>query len=374
MKDPNMQRPSAKAKEPSLDTFDDVNRRRRVELTYEELIEQPRNFSKTINYTRENSEQFFVDLEKKDIHKIIFLGCGDSWFVGNGLICLIEDLMGCPCLSFEAFEFEKYYCKNIDPHTIVIGQSSSGTTMTVVNSLKMAAKKGAYTVGISNTVNSSILLDFDFGLLIQAVRRGWPTQATTSAMGAIAYLFAMLSFNKKINSDLSSAVLARLEEMPTLMEKVIFENDLKIKGSISDFASSLYIQATGAGPNYSAAQISAAKIKELCPMHASAFPLEEFHHYRTLKESDILVLICSNVTSLDREIDTALVGAYDGGKIISIGSSIPQEIRGVSDLICEIPFVEECLLPMIACIPAHLLAYHLAIEKFNRKLGYPTEH
>ncbi|MFI3256914.1 MAG: SIS domain-containing protein [Spirochaetales bacterium] len=371
MKKVNMPRPMAKAKEPSLDTFDDENRKNRVSVTYKELIEQPQNFFKTLTYTEKNSEKFFSDLIDREINKIIFLGCGDSWFVGNSLVYLVEELMQCTCLSIESFEFEKYYHSHIDSHTLVIGQSSGGTTATVLNSLQIALEKGAYTIGMSNTENSKILLEFDFGLLVQAVRKGWPTQATTSAVGAIAYLFATLSVKKNINPIAANMVLDRLKTIPNLMEQVIADNDLKIKNSVHQFVSSVYIQAVGSGPNYAVAQIASAKIKELCPMHSSALPLEEFHHYRTLKDNDTLILICSNGSSLDRETDTALVGAYDGGKIITVGAHIPDEIGAVSDLICEIPYIEEGLMPLIASLPVHLFAYHLAIEKFNQKVGYP---
>lgn len=368
-----MPRPKAKAKEPSLDTAKDINRITRVEKTYSELREQGDRFRSSIEYTKNNCDRFINDLCERKIDRVALIGCGDSWFVGTSLELLIEKLLGCTCQGFEAFEFYSYRCDNLNKFDVVIGQSASGTTKAVLGALQKAREKGAYTVGISNTDDADILHKSDFGLLIQAQRQGWPTQATTSAIGSIAYLFARLSIVKERNVQYANEILEELEEIPDKMDKVIKDVEPEIKLKVHLFKTSVFFQSTGAGPLVGAAQVACAKLRELCPVHASTFPLEEFHHYRTLKPGDPLILFLNGISSKEKEIDTALVGAYDGGLIIAIGSEIPYEIHQVADLECVVPSTVHELQSVISMIPAHLFAYYLAKTKYDCGIGYPSE-
>lgn len=372
MKYEGMQRPKAKAKEPSLDTARDSNRICRVEKTYKELKEQGERFRATIYYTKSNIEKLCSDLKNKEIRRVILIGCGDSWFVGSCVEVLIERLLNCSSQSFDAYEFCTFHFDNLTPYDIVVGQSASGTTVSVLNSINRAKQKGAYTIGISNTENAQILNESDFGLLVQAERKGWPTQATTAAIGAISYMFSSLAKVKKINSSFNQRIEKELLIIGDKIDETIAGIENIIRDNTKLFTKDSVFQSTGSGPLYGASQVAAAKLKELCPVHAFSYPIEEFHHYRSLKKGDSLILFTSH-NSTQKEIDTALVGAYDGGKIIVIGPSIDPSVACVADLIITVPSSVEELQPIISMIASHLFAYYLAIDKYNSNIGYPSE-
>ncbi len=373
MKYNDMPRPQAKAKEPSLDTGRDENRICRVKKTYLELLQQPDTFRNTLEYTEKHMAGLISDLRTRTIDRILLIGCGDSWFVGNCLELLMERLFGCTCRSFDAYEFCSFRCDTLDENCVVIGQSASGTTGAVLGALRKAHEKKAYTIGISNTEGAAILKEFDYGLLVQARREGWPTQATTSAIGALALLFASLAKARGDNADYAERII---EEISLLAEKIssaIAMTEDTIRDNIHMFVNDVFFQSAGCGALYGAAQVSCAKLRELCPVHAAAHPLEEFHHYRTLKPGDPLLLFIQGGAVSQKELDTALVGAYDGGKIVIIGNDVPEEMRRVADLICLVPKTLPELMPVVSMIPAHLFAYHLAEAKYNEDVGYPTE-
>ena len=372
MKYTGMPRPLAKAKEPSLDTGRDEHRINRVNKTYIELKQQDETFRSTLDFTKDNMDKFIEDLYKKPIKRVALIGCGDSLFVGSTVEILIEKLLGCVCQSYDAYEFYTSRCDVLDEHTIVIGQSASGTTQSVLGALDKAKEKKAYTIGISNTEHAEILTNADFGLLIQAKRSGWPTQATTSAIGAIAYVFATLSMKNELNVEYAESILRELAHIPDKINKALVSTEDEIKNKVINFKDALYFQTTGSGGLYGAAQVACAKLRELCPVHASAYPIEEFHHYRSLKQNDPLILFLQGGQTNQKEIDTALVGAYDGGKIIVIGDTIPSEISQVSDLSCVVPKTISELQPIVSMVAAHLFAYHLAKLKFALDIGYPS--
>lgn len=371
MKYEGMLRPKAKAKEPSLDLGRDENRIRRVNKTYVELIQQPESFANTLDYTENHKQQFVEDLKDREFNKVILIGCGDSLFVGSALELLVQKLFKCVCLSYDAYEFFSHRCNILDNKTLVIGQSASGTTASVLGALRAAKECGAYCVGISNTQTAAILSEFDFGLWVQAKREGWPTQATTSAIGALALLFASLAVARNEKADYAQRIIDELYLLPNKIQTSIKKNEKQIQEKVSLFINDIFFQTAGCGALYGAAQISCAKLRELCPVHAVAHPMEEFHHYRTLKPGDPLVLFILGGNDTQKELDTALVGAYDGGKIIIIGNPRDDEMVKVSDLICSVEETLEELQPVLSVIPAHLFAYYLAQAKYEANIGYP---
>lgn len=373
MKYEGMPRPAAKAKEPSLDTGRDQNRINRVRKTYDELIKQDERFRETLDYSEQHMDKFISDLRARKISHVFLIGCGDSWFVGMSLEILISKLLDCHCKSYDAFEFLKWHSESVDENTIVIGQSASGATASVLKAMEKAREKNAYAIGISNTAGTAILENFDFGLLIQAKREGWPTQATTSAIGAIAFIFANLALTRHMNVEFAEELLNELKCIPEKIADAIKFTEDTIKNSASLFLDTIYFQTTGSGAMIGAANVACAKLRELCPVHASAYPIEEFHHYRTLKPKDPLLIFLSGGNTEEKEIDTALVGAYDEGIIVSIGSEIPAEIRKVSDVAIAVPKTMEELQVIISMIPAHLFAYYVAIAKYTEGVGYPSE-
>ena len=370
MKYDAMSRPEAKAKEPSLDTSNDQNRKNRVMATYDELIDQPRAFMRTLTSVQPALQTIARSLKDREIDTVVLTGCGDSWFVGNSVQYVVETLTHVRCLSLEAYEFEMYYHHGINDRCVVIGQSASGTTQTVLRGLSHAKSCGAVTIGMGNTEHSTILTDYDFGIYVPVTRKGWPTQATTSAIGVLIALFCQIAQEKGINTSFVEKITQELDEIPSLMSEALSFNEEPIKTFCKSRVQEMYFQATGSGPAYAVAQIAAAKLKELCPVHASAYPLEEFHHYRSLKPNDTLILIAPQKTCKDRELDTALVGAYDEGVIVTVAESLSPDLEKVTDLFCKVPKVSEYLAPLVYAVPIHLFAYYIALAKFEAFVGY----
>lgn len=340
--------------------------------TYDELIAQPQAFMHTLQSVQPTLQTIAKALKGRTIDTVILTGCGDSWFVGNSVQYAIEALTNFRCLSLEAYEFEMYYHNGINDRCIVIGQSASGTTQTVLRGLSHAKACGAVSIGMGNTEHSTILAEYDYGIYVPVTRKGWPTQATTSAIGVLIALFCQIAQEKGLNVSLVENLTKELDTIPALMSQAIEQNEQSIKAFCKSRVDEVFFQATGAGPSYAVAQIAAAKLKELCPVHAYAYPLEEFHHYRALKPNDTLILIAPQETCKMRELDTALVGAYDEGVIVTVANEAPSELLKVTDLFCQVPKVSEYLGPLVYSVPVHLFAYYVALAKFEASVGYPS--
>ena len=127
----------------------------------------------------------------------------------------------------------------------------------------------------------------------------------------------------------------------------------------------------GAGPHFAPAAFGAAKLKELAPIHAIAFPLEEYHHYRTQKAGDPMFLIAPDEASHQRALETAIVARGVGGHTIAL---LPEGETAISEQVAHawhLPAVRIELAPLLYSVPLHLFSYHVTKARDALGLGAP---
>jgi len=367
-----LKRPKAKAAEPSTDAKDDPNRLKRVKHTRAEIGTQGDAIRQSLNLEADNLAAISGQLRGRQLDRITIVGCGDSWFVGIGVRLAFERLLGVPTEAVQALDYALYYHETANPRSLVIGISSSGTTPAVIQALEAARAKGAFTIGLSNIAASPLNSGFEAGILVRATRVGWPTQASTAAMAVLIALAIELALVWSLDSQkLVKSLRLQLSQLPDLVEAITARYDEPLAGVADELTAVRWLLFTGGGPHLAPACFGAAKIKELCPIHAVAYPLEEFHHYRSLKPGDPLFLVAPDEVSHARALDTAEVGRYDGGQIIALVPEGESEISAVANWTFEMPPIADTLAPIIYSVPLHLFAYHLAMAKFKAGLGYP---
>ena len=364
-------RPAAKAKEPSTDAPNDQHRYQRSKRTYDEAIVQDQVIERALANEMQNLKNIAAALKEKRIKRIYILGCGDSWFSGVGVRYAFEKLLGIPVEPMQALDFSLYYHSTVDPKTLVVGISSGGNTKAVIDALNQAKTRGAITIGVTNTQGSPITKTFDHAIYVDATRKGWPTQASTAAMAILIQLALLLADKDRINNRNELKTLQEdLDAIPMIVSKVIKMADDPIKSLAEEIHKCRFMFFSAGGPSFAAAAFGAAKVKELCPIHAEAIPLEEFHHYRSLKPGDPLFLVAPDQESHERALDTAEVGTYDGGKVFAIIPEGEEAIKAAATWSLALPKVNPLLTAIVYSVPLHLFAYYLSMAKFENNLGY----
>lgn len=348
--------------EPSTDAADDAHRRARVGRSRDEMLRQGEAMATTLEREAANIEQLAATLAARRLRRVVFAGCGDSWFVGIATRLAWERLTGMRAEVAQAFDWAHYAANTADAETLVIGLSSSGTTPAVLAALDAAKEHGAATLGVSNTAGSPLATRYNNALLVHATRKGWPTQSSTSAIALLIALAAAIGRSAPMRADLAS--------LPALMDRVTQEHDAAMRALADELAATSLILFAGGGPHYAAAAFGAAKIKELAPIHALAMPVEEYHHYRTQKRGDPLFLVAPDEASHERALDTALVGQAVGGRTIALVPEGETEITARAWRTLHLPAIRPELAPMLYSVPLHLFAYHFAEARFARGLGY----
>ena len=346
--------------EPSTDAPRDAARLARVERTRGEMMVQGQAIAATLGAEGDSARAIAHSLANRSISHVVITGCGDSWFVGMAAKHVFETLLGVPCLAAQALDYALYDHVSAGPGTLAIGLSSGGNTPAVMNALERARARGAFTIGVSNTAGSPVMTRFDAGLQVHAERRGWPTQASTAAIALLCQLALMLSARNHASTTDQTRLAQELSGICAIVTEMVAIQDAAVSGIADAYSGAGSILFTGAGPYFAAACFGAAKVRELCPIHAHALPLEEMHHYRLPKQHDHVVIIAPDAASRERALDTALVGHAAGANMVAMLGSADPDITGHVQHVIHVPQAAGLLGVITASVPLHLLAYHLA--------------
>ncbi|MCY7307593.1 MAG: SIS domain-containing protein [Rhodoferax sp.] len=351
--------------EPSRDSAGDSHRLARVERTRVEMMQQGQAIARTLAMEQPALELIARQLQLRAIRHVVVAGCGDSWHVGAGVRHAWQSLTGCPLEAVQALDYGSYGAAAAGRHTLVVGISAGGSTPAVLSALRAGRQRGAFTLGVSNSPASRILTEFDAALVVRASRSGWPTQSSTAAMALLIRLAQTCA-----DSAHARALGAELDAIPSLIDDLLPSADAALAPIAAEIARSRLLLFAGLGPNYASAAFGAAKIRELSPVHAIALQLEEYHHYRTQKQGDPLVLVATDPASHERALDTALVGQAAGGWTMAVLAEDLPEIEARVRHVLRVPAVRPELAALVASVPLHLLAYHFAKARDALGLGY----
>uniref|UniRef100_A0A8C9T2R3 glutamine--fructose-6-phosphate transaminase (isomerizing) n=1 Tax=Scleropages formosus TaxID=113540 RepID=A0A8C9T2R3_SCLFO len=216
--------------------------------------------------------------EIKRCRRLIMIGCGTSFHAAVATRQILEELTELPVMVELASDF-------LDRNTPVFRDdvcffiSQSGETADSLMALRYCKERGALTVGITNTVGSSISRDTDCGVHINA----GPEIGVASTKAYTSQFVALIMFGLMMSEDRISMQKKRLEiinglkDLPDLIKKVL-TLDKKIKSIADELYQQRSLLVMGRGFNYATCLEGALKIKEITYMHSEGILAGELKH------------------------------------------------------------------------------------------------
>jgi glucosamine--fructose-6-phosphate aminotransferase (isomerizing) len=340
----------------------DPRRRFRTDATRPELLAQPdvvvRNWAENTNALAELTTR----IHRHDPDRVFLVGAGDSLAVMSAARLALELMLGVPCEPVQGLELAYYLAHNVTPRSLLIALSSSGETTRTVQALLVAQAAGAMTLALTNKPNSTLASESTATLLVDATRIGWPTQSSTAPLALLLRLAGLIGSARGLPS--AADLLAELDTVPDLMARTIERADPVIAEQAgAEAAGSMYL-FTGAGPNYAAAVVGAAKVKECTPDHALAVQLEEFHHYNSQKVGEPLWLLVPSGRARERGVDTVHEAHRLGGHVHVVTTDGETAYDDLARTVLHLPSVSDAVSPLLYFLPAQLVGYHLGVAKF----------
>ena len=299
------------------------------------------------------------------IDKIIIVSCGTSYNAGLIGEYMLEEYAGIPVEVEYASEF-RYRKALLNKNTAVVAISQSGETADTLAAIREAENKGAITLGIVNTVGSTIARETVAGVYNHAGPEIGvaSTKAFTSQLSILALLTVFLGRQRDMSFTMGKRITAEMNKMPKLIEKILKQSkDIKkIAKKYFAYKDFLYL---GRKYNFPIALEGALKIKEISYIHAEGYASGEMKH-------GTIALIDKNFPSIfiapkDSVYEKNISGMQEikarGGKIIAIATEGDKEIKKIADDVIYIPKTLEMLTPILSVIPLQFFAYYVGIQK-----------
>jgi glucosamine--fructose-6-phosphate aminotransferase (isomerizing) len=334
---------------------------------YEQSNSVKNAFKGRIDYENATSKFGGLNISKKDIEnidKIILVGCGTSWHAGLIGKQLFEDIAKIPSTTEYASEF-RYRNPVLNKNNLVIALSQSGETADTIAALKEAKKYNIKTIGLVNTVGSTISKLVDGGIYLHSGQEiGVASTKTFTSHLTILYLLAIYigRIKKTISRKQAINLMKDLEKLPKLIEETYRENNhiRKIATKYFNNSNALYL---GRNYNFPIALEGALKLKEISYIHAEGYPAAEMKHGPiALIDQNMPTIVIAPSGRLYQKILSNIEEVKSrNGKIIAITTKENNQLEKLVDETIFIPKTSEYLTPILTSIPTQLLAYHIAV-------------
>eukprot|EP00043_Microstomoeca_roanoka_P017568 m.183981 g.183981 ORF g.183981 m.183981 type:complete len:693 (-) comp16661_c6_seq2:397-2475(-) len=340
-----------------------------------EIFEQPESVVNTMR-GRVRFDQNIVKLgglvdyiaDIKRCRRLLFVACGTSYNSAIATRQFLEEMTELPVIVDIASDFLDRNCP-IFRDDVCFFISQSGETADTLKALRYCKFKGALTVGITNTVGSSISRETACGVHINAGPEIGvaSTKAYTSQILTLIMFGLMMAEDSKLKQERREAVIADLARLPSLIKQTLSLSD-SIKELVTRYMESKNMILLGRGYAFANCLEGALKIKELTYMHAEGILAGELKHGPlALIDEDMPIIMVINDDDSVSKSRNALeqVVARGGRPLIICPESLEVEVQKDSlTLQClRIPKTVDCIQSVISVIPLQLLAYHLATIK-----------
>lgn len=294
--------------------------------------------------------------------RVLLFGCGSACHAGLIGEYLFEELAGIPAEVDCASEL-RYRNPIIEKGTLAIAISQSGETADTVAALREVQTRGAFVLGIVNSVGSTIARETDAGVYLHAGPEIGvaSTKAFTSQVAVLAMLAVYLGRRRQLSAQRTFEVLNELQRIPDKIDRALEMNQQirYLAQRLTEWDNWLYL---GRGINSPVALEGALKLKETSYIHAEGLPAAEMKHgpIALINEGMPVIVIATRDHTYDKIIGNIEEVRSRGGYVIAVANEDDQEIVGIADEVLHVPSTLPILSPLINCIPLQLLAYHTA--------------
>jgi glucosamine--fructose-6-phosphate aminotransferase (isomerizing) len=333
-----------------------------------EIFEQPEAIAETIGdrirHGRLELEDIgFSDEELLHLRRTVIISCGTSYHAGVVGRYVLEEWGRVPCEPDIASEW-RYRNPVLTRDTLVIGISQSGETADTIAAMRLAAEKGAHTLGITNMVGSQLTREVDRVLYTRAgLEMGVAATKTFTTQVTLMYLLA-LRLAEARGTMSAGEISALLREIQTLPAKVaeFLDSDHPIDEIAARHHREPFFLYLGRHIGLPVCLEGALKLKEISYIPTEAYSAGEMKHgpIALLDQHTPVVCIATDSHVYDKVVSNIQESRARGAKVIAIATDGNEDIQHhVTDVI-YVPRTHPFLQAALAVVPLQLLAYRIA--------------
>lgn len=321
----------------------------------QEIFEQPAALAKTIADERAKVTRLGAFLRQREIDLIVLVARGSSDNAALFGRYLLEITTGIPVSLAAPSVYTLYNAQLNLRHALVVGVSQSGEGEDINHVMQSARAAGAYTVGITNEANSTLVNLVDEVFLMRGGReRSVAATKTYTGQMMLFYMLAAALAEHRAPSyetipEYAEQALQLRPRVEELVERYVFMENCVI---------------VGRGINYGNAYEMALKLMETCYVVAERFSSADFFHgpLAIVERHFPIFLFAAPGVALDGV--KALVNRLHDLKADMLAITADDEIAAACSRVIRLPSeIDEFLSPIPYIIPAQLFAALLADAK-----------
>jgi glucosamine--fructose-6-phosphate aminotransferase (isomerizing) len=304
-----------------------------------------------------------LDNKTEDIERVVISACGTAYYAGLLGKYLFENFANIPTEVDLASEF-RYRNPVFGKKTALLIISQSGETADSLAALRLAKKKGNLTLGLINTVGSSIARETDAGVYnhIGPEIGVASTKAFTSQVAILALFALFLGRRRQLSKTKAKEIIRALYLLSSQIKKIL-KNEKQIKQLVRKYKNYNNFLYVGRNYNYPVALEGALKLKEISYVHAEGYAAGEMKHGPIALIDQNFPTIAIAVGGGTREKMSSNMEEIKSrkGLIIAIAQEGDSNIEKLADDVFYIPKTLESLSPILTTIPLQLFAYYMAV-------------
>jgi glutamine---fructose-6-phosphate transaminase (isomerizing) len=304
-----------------------------------------------------------TDDELRDLRRIVILAAGTSYHAAVVGRYVIEEWARVPVEPDIASEW-RYRNPVIDEHTLVIGMSQSGETRDTIEAMKVARKKGARTLAITNLMGTQITREVDSVLYTRAgMEMGVAASKTFTAQVALLYLLA-LKLAQVRQTLPPEEIEVILDEVYALPDKIaeFLDGQHPIEEVAERYYNAAFFLYLGRHIGLPVCLEGALKLKEISYIPTEAYSAGEMKHgpIALLDEETPVVCVATDIHVYDKIVSNIQEVRARGARVIAIATSGNEDIQHHADDVIYVPRTPAFLQAVLAVLPLQLLAYRIA--------------
>jgi len=295
--------------------------------------------------------------------RIIINACGTAWHAALIGEHLFEELAEVPTDVDYASEF-RYRNPIIEDGTVQIVISQSGETHDTLAALREARERGALTLGIVNSVGSTIARETDAGIYLHVGPEIGvaSTKAFTGQLAVLSMLAMFIARRHHMSQQNFEEYITALSKIPDQIAGILEQNDY-IREVAQHYIHRDNWLFLGRGYQFPVALEGALKLKEISYIHAEGLPAAEMKHgpIALITPEMPVVFVAPRCSQYEKIVGNIEEVKARGGIIIAVATQGDEQIARYADHVFTVPDTLDPLQPLLTVVPLQLLAYHAAV-------------
>ena len=296
------------------------------------------------------------------VERIVLVACGD-FFQRGADRALRDRRVGADPVEMDVASEYPYRNPVVGPGDLVIGITQSGETADTLAAMRLARKRGAKLLAITNVMGSQATREAD-GVLFTRAGQEVSVAATKTFTCQVAVLYLLALRLAELRGALGPQEIRRLigelKALPHKVESLLASIDVaEIAEAHKDSEFFLYL---GRHAGRAVALEGALKLKEISYVATDAYAAGEMKHgpIALLDQSTPVVCVATQSPVLEKMVSNMQEVRARGAHVIAVATEGDLTIGEHAEQVIRIPNSDWMLQPLLAVIPLQLLAYQIA--------------